>query len=211
MALLIGTLRIKHSLSRQHLTSATYFSQQSATLERSAVASDEDQARHRSYVIGAVISAVAALEASINELYMEAQDQNRNPLPSLTPQAMALLSEFWGELERKPILHKYQIALLVAGVQQFDKGQPPYRDADNLIKLRDSLIHYKPHWDDEPGQHRNLQERLGTKFPLNALAASGSVWFPHQCLGAGCAQWAIETSRAFMEQFCVRLNIPDRF
>jgi hypothetical protein len=157
-----------------------------------------------------VVSTVAFLEASINEFYLEAQDKDKNSLAGLDERVLSLLAAFWEQVERGPILHKYQIALLVAGAEQFEKGKQPYQDADHLVKLRDALVHYKPQWDDELGPHRNLEERLRNKFPLNTLAQSGSLWFPHQCFGAGCADWAIGAAVSLMNEFCERLKLPLR-
>src|SRR5262249_45431182 len=92
----------------------------------------------------------------------------------------------------------------------FKPGEDPYQSANNVIKLRDALVHYKPEWDDESGQHQNLENRLRAKFALNPYAPTGSLWFPHQCLGAGCANWAVAKTRSFSDEFCVRLAIPRR-
>jgi hypothetical protein len=36
------------------------------------------------------------------------------------------------------------------------------------------------------------------------------VWFPHKCLGAGCAEWAIESTVRFSCQFVNTLGIRER-
>lgn len=205
--------RMKHSFSRQHLKAATYFANRADEIESATVASSDDErlAQHRAYVTEAVISAVAALESSINELYLEAQDQNPHTLKGLDSKTVSLLAEFGSEIERNPILHKYQIALLIIGAGKFDKGSPPYQETHSLIKLRDALVHYRPEWDDELDIHESIQKRLQGRFPENRLAQPGNLWFPHKCLGSGCAQWALNTATVFMREFCRRAQIPERF
>jgi hypothetical protein len=36
------------------------------------------------------------------------------------------------------------------------------------------------------------------------------VWFPHKCLGAGCAEWAVESAIHFSHQFVSILGIRER-
>src|SRR5208337_846854 len=124
-----ASARVKYNLSQQHLKAARYFAGESATIEKTCHAGiEENRVKHRACVSGAVISSVAFLETSINEFYLEAEDKNKNSLAGLDDQVLSLLVRLWEELERKPILHKYQIALLVAGAQEFERGKPPYQD-----------------------------------------------------------------------------------
>ena len=83
-------------------------------------------------------------------------------------------------------------------------------DTDNLRRLRNALVHYKPEWDTELKEHRNLEDRLDGRFPLNPYAHSNYAFFPKKCLGHGCAAWAVETSVAFLEEFFDRMNLPQR-
>ncbi len=204
-------MRVKHNFSKQHLQAAAFFAAEAQAIEATIRQPDETQpSRHRAYVTAAVLSAVAFLEASINELYLSAIDQDLTNLPTFDARLSQLFAQFWEDVERYPILHKYQIALLLAGKDRFDRGMSPYQDAENVVKLRDCLVHYKPEWDDEAGQHQKLEDRLSKKFALNPYALAGSLWFPHQCLGAGCAQWSVTMTRSFSDEFCDRLSIPRR-
>jgi hypothetical protein len=199
----------KHSLSRQHFWAADYFAKRAAEIEaKTKPLSDEIRSQHRAYVTGAIISAVAALESSINELYLEAQDHT---LKGLDSGKVALLEQFWPEIEQYPILHKYQTALLIVGASKLDKGQSPYQDAESLRKLRNALIHYKPEWDNELDIHKDLEARLRSKFDECSFAQPSSLWFPHKCLGSGCARWSVDTISVFMREFCQRAQIPERF
>ena len=161
-----------------------------------------------------VILAAAALEASANELYLEAVDRSKSALEPLADEQMSLLAELWREVERKfGILEKYQVALTACGKPPMEIGAEPFQSASALIALRNALVHFKPEWDDDLDQHKKLENLLQGKFQPNALAekASGEMlWFPNRCLGASCAHWACEATRKFSGGFCDRLEIKAR-
>ena len=206
-----ATARVKHHFSRQHLLAAEFFAQQSQSFEATFQTPDEpQQSQHRAYVTGTVLSAVAFLEASINELFLSAISKDTTALSSFDARSFALFAQLWEDAERFPILHKYQVALVLMGQDRFDSGSPLYQGAESMVKLRDCLIHYQPEWDDEKGRHQKLRSRLHGKFALNQYVAKGALWFPHQCLSAGCACWSVTTAREFSNEFCKRLAIPQR-
>lgn len=156
---------------------------------------------------------LAQAGAAANRTGVRAKDNNINALVGLSDSSISALAAIWDrtELESGKILEKYQPGLSVSEKQVFDKGALPYQDIDNLIKLRNALVHYRPEWDDEAKAHRKLQSRLRSKFPLNPFVQESSLWFPHQCLGAGCAQWAVNASKELMFEFCSRMGIRNRF
>lgn len=204
------TARVKHNFSRQHLIAARRFADLCAGVELMSCPTEQDRSDHRAYATSAVIFSVAFLEGSINELYMEAVDGNRNSLSGLSDQQIAILAELWQIVEQHPVLNKYQIALAVCGVQRFDKGAEPFQGTDGLVKIRNVLIHYRPEWDHELDEHKKIQERIGTRFRSSPFASSTHLWFPHQCLGAGCARWSVQQAECFIREFCQRLMIPSR-
>ena len=207
-----ATLHLKHSFSTQHLRAAKHFATQAARIETRCVGLDRPApVSHRAYITGAVISAVAGLESSINELYLEAVDRNVKALKGLTEAQVLALSGHWRKNNRDAnTLGKYQRALRMCKVAQFRPKAQPFTDALDLVKLRNALIHYAPEWDDETKEHAHLKTRLNNKFPLNRLTKQASLWFPHRCLGSGCARWAWETAFALLNEFCSRLGLPSR-
>ncbi len=160
-----------------------------------------------------MLLAAASLESSVNEFYQQAVDRDKNALKSLSENQMKLLAELWPEIEKLSPLRKYQVALVAMGHEPMDKGQEPYRSADGLMRLRNALVHFRPEWDDDLKEHRSLEQRLSQLFPVSALAdrAKGQmVWFPKKCLGAGCAEWAIESAVRFSQRFVNTLGIRER-
>jgi hypothetical protein len=176
------------------------------------------QIEHRSYVIAAILSSVAFLEAALNELLASASDDDfelaggRGPL---TKQERQALCDVRDQL-RPPFLGKFQRVLRLLGRQPFNQGAQPYQDADLLVKLRNILVHSRPGW--SPADARDqiaqdeLLERLASKnFPLHPFAEKDDPFFPDKCLGAACADWAERTARAFADDFFGRLGITPAY
>ena len=209
-------LRVKSGLFQFHLDSAEHFASACAKIESEEKHLEWPQPRWdeaRSNALAAVLLAAASLESSVNELYQQAVDKDRNALKSFSDSQMKLLAELWPEIEKLSPMRKYQVALVVVEHEPMSQGQEPYRSADGLMRLRNALVHFRPEWDDELRDHRLLEKRLSQLFPVSALAdrAKGQmVWFPHKCLGAGCAEWAIESAVRFSRQFVNTLGIRER-
>lgn len=209
-------LRVKSGLFQFHLNSAELFASICAKIESEEKHLEWPQPRWdtaRSHALAAVLLAAASLESSVNEFYQQAVDKDGNALQSFSDSQMKLLAELWPEIEKRSPMRKYQVALVALGHEPMSQGQEPYRSADGLMRLRNALVHFRPEWDDELRDHRSLEKRLSQLFPVSALAdrAKGKmVWFPHKCLGAGCAEWAIESTVRFSCQFVNTLGIRER-
>lgn len=204
--------QVAASLYRHHLYAARHMADLACGLEKEHHGTRDQEIirRHRAYVIGTVHASAAFLEASINELYLEVQDHAVNGNGGGRRRVLALPAHFWSPVARPPILHKYQLALVVADAEPFDESRAPFRDADGLIALRDALVHGRLEWRDQHGRRQNLERRLRAKFAHNALANEGEPEFPDRLLGAGCAQWAVKIAERFSNEFCQRMAIPSR-
>jgi hypothetical protein len=208
--------RTKANLSRLHLRTAQLFLAQCEEITRNEAHLPWPQPHweeSRSYASGVVILAVAALEASINELYLESADRDQTALPEIALDRLELLATLWEEVDKFSILKKYDIALAACGKEPLIKGAKPYQSAKGVVDLRNALVHFKPEWAGGLDLHSKLEEQLAKKFQSCALASQATgalVWFPHKCLGAGCASWSIDSVRKFVSEFCGRMGIPDR-
>jgi hypothetical protein len=202
--------QVASSLYRHHLFAARHFSDLACAIEvESGGASDADVVRkHRAYVIGSVLAATAFLEASINELYLEVQDHVENGAQGR--RVLAVPAHFWSQVAHPPILHKYQLALVVADAEPFDESRSPFREADGLVALRDALVHGRPEWRDAHGRRQNLERRLRAKFPHNPWATEADAELLDRLLSAGCASWAVKVAEKFSNDFCQRMAIPSR-
>lgn len=201
---------VRDRLSRHHIISAHHFARSAEDIE--AHGGDVPQGekwRYRAYVSAAVLSSVAYLSASINELYLEVRKLSESEQPGVRRE-LDLLVEAWPRISKVQVLQRYQLALAVADADQYNASRMPYLDADSLVRLRDALISYDPEWDDDRGKHHTLESRLQKKFSPSPLVSSRRPWFPDQCLGSGCARWAVETVQVFTNDFYRRMALPGR-
>jgi len=209
------TVAVKSHISLYLAASAALFARQARAIEgeHDFSASEEVKMHHRSYAIGAVVSAACFLEAAINELYLAAVDKNPNVIPS--EHDREVLASVWDDLEgqaRSSILTKYQLALALTRRARFDTGANAFQDAENVVNLRNALVHYKPEWSNALKKHQTLANRLRGKFGQNPLLPrQGSIeFFPHRCLGYGCAKWAADSALRFYSEFTQRMGLPQR-
>jgi hypothetical protein len=208
-----ATASVKTNFSGHHMLSAAHFARQSAVIEKndSDEITDELRAEHRAYVTGAIIVSVASLEATINEVFISARD-NDSLFKGFDPTIPKVLAEFWTWeiFERSKILGKYQIVLVVANKEAFDRGNSPYQEVDSLIALRNALVHYKPEWDTVK-KHKKIEDGLKSRFTINPFSHDNDAFFPKKCLGHGCAEWAVKSSIKFIEDFYNRMGFPPKW
>lgn len=198
-------IRSKTNLSYQHMQSAIHLLALSKECERvnygKTFSDGNFWDNHRSYVNGAILTSVAALEAHINEFYLEATDKLLGGILDVGSQE--LLAEIWlvAEKKRFPILDKYQIALAAIKKTKFDTAKAPYQDVKSLINLRNMLVHYKPVWDDDQKEHSKIENDLRGRFELNPFLPDEEVFFPFKFVSYDCAKWAVMSSMKFIMQF----------
>jgi hypothetical protein len=208
-----ATARLKTHFNLQHMVAAAYFARKALDVESNYtdLVDGESHFAHRGYVTGAVFSAVASLEATINELYIDAQGVNSPTFQGVDPTVPMLLAEYWEQIESASTLRKYQCALILARKSKFDRGTSPYQEVASLIQLRNALVHYKPEWDTDLREHRKIENRLKGQFAENPFTGPNDAFFPKKCLGHGCAEWAAKSSVTFIEEFFSQLGLSSIF
>jgi hypothetical protein len=202
---------------RDLIVAARFFAERARECEAAALRPHEQRGagavrsvRHRSFVTGSILSAVAFLEGSINELYLELHGARASQRGRLPRGVLAGLGRFWSHVEHAPLLQRYQIVLTVADAERFDERRAPFQDVDTLIKLRDALVHCGPERPASRRRLRTIEQRLHPRFATNPLAADDSPWFPDVCLSSECAEWAVQAADAFSDEFCRRISLPGR-
>jgi hypothetical protein len=206
-----ATARLKTHFGLQHLVGAALFARKALEIEctlEEIVGSGEPEWAHRAYVTGAVFSAAASLEATINEVYLGTLQGDPTAMEKTDPRFAIGLVRDWRRLERKSILRKYQEALGFAEVSKFEEDDPLYKDVDGLIQLRHALVHYKPEWNTDQKKHKETGDALEGRFEPNPFAGPNDAFFPKKCLGHECAKWAVQSSLAFMNEFFRRVGLP---
>jgi len=214
-------------ISIQHIQSAACFTRLAYQMEEShdGIYSQDFFTQHRAYVTSAIFTAVAFLEASINELFCDSVDQTTvahdRIFKQLDSKTIKLFSSHWSRgiprTAKYSIIEKYQIALELAEKELFKKGQSPCQDVHFLVQLRNALIHYEPEWVvgysefNENIKEHTLESALKARFKINKATGAGNPYYPDQLLGHGCAEWGTINSIKFVDDFCSRLGVNSRF
>ncbi|XHX78612.1 MAG: hypothetical protein RBJ76_01375 [Stenomitos frigidus ULC029] len=218
-----GTWQVRAYFSSSHLWAAKHFVQLAAELENSNGVGSGIDIQHRAYVINAVLSSVAFLEAAINELCKDVFDRHESYIAPISEEARVHISAMWENTEEKkrfePILKKYQRVLSHCEKDQFNKNEQPYQNARLAIELRNGLMHYKPEsyggyqaeFQNFSDQHL-LTQQLRSKFIENPLVLnSGNPYFPDKCLGSPCADWAIRSVKSLTDAFFLELGVKPHY
>lgn len=210
------TVMMRVYFSSYHLWASQHFARCAKEIENQAGEKPRFDIKHRANVTGAVLSAVAFLEAAVNELFKDVVDEHESYISAVGADSRKLIKAFWDlteERNRSPfsILDKYQIVLTFCRKEQFITGAQPYQDADLAIKLRNELMHYKPESYGGETQHKFFRQ-LPSKFSDNPLlASSGNPYFPDKCLGSPCAKWTIQAVKALADAFFQSLGLVPHY
>lgn len=219
---LVGSVQVasRHYLASEHLWTALHNARRCRELETGLAGKRHIDREHRSCASTSILTAVAFLEALVNETYADAADPRHlsHRVKALAPEVRVQMAQLRHEtsplddLQIPKMFGLYVKALDFAGAKPFDRGAQPYQDAALLVRLRNALIHFEPSW------HNNesplpLERRLEGKFSQSGLLPmpSGSPWVPIKALGAGGAEWACKSARIFADAWTERLGIVQQY
>jgi hypothetical protein len=218
---------IWHWFSLDQAIAATLFSRKCAELEanpptptqveqeRGLKWSEAAQREHRSCAVASILTSVAFLEASVNELFASTKHENlREVGASLQPSDRSALTAATEMLSGNRLLDRFQLALLLLGRPPFDIGAEPYQDVALLVRLRNELVHYTPQFrlgtNSEPtvsAEARRLRGLESKKFSTNPFTGEANPFFPDRCLGHGCTVWAWNAALMFCDSFFKKICV----
>ncbi len=199
------SLGVREYFAATHLWSAEYTAEQCLRREQELLSIRHQgvDLRQRSLCVASVFSAVAFLEALVNEVGQDAADHKHG---SQLPSRLSPLSEteihriggVWKDgIERVSPIDKFSAVSVLVDRPAVDRGREPGQSVDLLVKLRHTLVHYKPEtqWDDKV---RRVDKGLRSRIAPNPLMPPDThPWYPNLLLSAACASWACETVTAF--------------
>src|SRR5262249_47524673 len=168
---------------------------------------------HRAFVTGAIFSAVAFLEAGVNEFFKDLTEEQTSYSPVLSEGTRRGLGIHWNFTEGRnrpifAILDKYEIILKCCGKEPFDSSKNPYADANLAIKLQNALTQYKPTTYVLGGEQHEFSKLFRSKFKENGLLPAGDgEYFPDRCLGSGWAGWVVKSVKIFADEFFRKLGV----
>jgi hypothetical protein len=163
--------------------------------------SEESRTAHRSYVVGAIMQATAALETEIWDFAVYGPGHHLGS-DQIDQRAKAFLSPLVELIDGQDTMSRFETVLHLLGKPSLPRGQQPWQDAELVIRLRNELVHYKSRWGEELAGQKLFKALHQKKLPRPPfVSACGANFFPHQCLSASYAAWAVESCAAFLDAF----------
>lgn len=170
---------------------------------------------YTSHSVNSVIMAALFIEATINEFFLDILDLPQSESPyRVDDVSKSKIKQWlhenqrWESLETK---EKYDFALSVTNKQGIDYSRLPCQDITTLIEFRNELVHYKISTQEinSEQQKKKVIRKLKDKFELHPLSNVSFIErsFPTSHLSHGCAKWASELARSYVEQFFDRFEI----
>lgn len=204
-----GTLQadVRYSLTAALLHAAAIFVRHAYDIESGNDRVDEHRiAEHRGYVVAAVMESVAALEAEIYEVvaYGPGHHLGSNQLDANARNFLAPLAEL---IDDQEVLQRYSVVLHLLKKEPIAHDGALWENTALLVRLRNALVHYKSRWGREMDTTKLLASLKKLKLPRPPFVSEHEFFFPHQCLSAACAAWAVKTSLGFLLEFYARLGI----
>jgi hypothetical protein len=220
-----SAIRFRDCFSVRYIQSAALLCRLAFAIEQEYREAEEVpadiQLRHEAFTLNAVLSSVSFLESTVNELHADAMDEEYSSVDENHGTLLRTIGKQWHNtrnFDRAPMLTKYQTILAIGGRPGFDEGDPAFANVRILTEIRNHLLHYTREWvvirsrqvpGREPESTADYFEKvLFRKFAPNPLAGKNVPFFPYQCLGHGCAEWAIMNSIIFTDEFFRRLGLP---
>jgi hypothetical protein len=211
---------ITFSASIMHMSAARRFAERAEFLDdpsRYPGLTDEQKqpatAELMDAALAAVLTANAAIEARINEFFLEY---------SLFPDGGVWFSGFskdigralrdaWKGAERYDLVTKCHIASAIFGKARLDFGGGSAQHMALLVYLRNELIHHKPimveHGRRAHESDDTMERKLHDRFAHSRIAPAAVSFRWNGCLGAGCARWAVATAESFQDDFFRSLGV----
>jgi hypothetical protein len=208
-------IKTRSYFSIPYLCGAARFSREALFIERSQTVSDIDRITHRAYVVAAVTSAAAALEAMINEIFCDANEPLGSCVADLSNEARERLANLW-EIQKTstyPILDKFDVAHVLITGKHIDKTHHYWGNATQLVRLRNDFVHFEPSWSSQDSNVKQpkFAKSLHNLFADNALAGSGNAFYPEKLLGHGCAAWAVKSALEFADNFWSEIDVTPHY
>jgi hypothetical protein len=219
-----SAIRFRDCFSVRYIQSAAVLCRLGHSIEQAGKRTDvipQDRViRHEAFILNAILSTVAFLESTVNELYADAADDAYFFADEEHEALLRTIGERWRNeknFDRAPLITRYQKILEIAERPPFDERDQAFANVRQLIEIRNHLMHYKREWvvirdagtmDNTETTSDRFEKSLRKKFAINPFAAKNQPFFPDKCLGHGCAEWAIVNSVIFTDAFFRKLDLP---
>ena len=209
-----GTLStdVRYTFTGQFIEAATLFARRARLIEGMPADKLDEELRseHRGLVAAAVMQCVATLETEASEIciYGPGSHLGSSGTNNSAQQFLAPLADV---IDNQETLRRFDLILHLLQRPALVKGHEPYQSAALVVRLRNEITHYKSKW----GQDMESSKLFGSLKALRhqppPFMSPNVNFFPHQCLSADCAKWAVESTVAFLDAVYDKLEVASRF
>lgn len=112
-------------------------------------------------------------------------------------------------VDDQEVLRRYLLVLHLLRKAAIPRDGALWENALLLVKLRNAFVHYKSRWGREMEATKLYAALTKLQLARPPFVSANAVFFPHQCLSAECAAWAVDTSFQFLKEFYARLGFPN--
>lgn len=203
---------MRSSLTGTFLHASALFAKRACNIESANQNSIEEDLRveHQGAVLAAIMQAVASLEAEIYEVLVHGPGHHRGS-NGLDTEAQKFLSPMIDLIDSEEILERYSLVLHLLKKKPLPRSNTIWEHTLLLVRLRNSVVHYKSRWNSEVESTKLLTSLKGLRHAKPPFVSENSSFFPRQCLSAACARWAARSALSFLNAFYANLGFPDRF
>lgn len=209
---LSATIDSRFTFTGQFLEASSIFVRRLRAIETSASPEVDEETRreHMGLVCTVIMQCAAALETEAHEICMHGPGSYLGT-GGTDKHARDFLSPVGEIIDRLRPLYRFDMILHLLEKPSLEKGSHPYQSAALVVRLRNELVHYKSRWgvDMESNKLHAALQLLQHKPP--PFIDRNSSFFPHLCLSADCAAWALKSTVAFLENVYESLGVPSRF
>ena len=210
MITLGGTAKmdVRYSFTAQYLCASAIFARHAARIEAEHFSMPDNsiQTEHRGYVTAAIMQSTAALEAESAEIMAYGPGHHLGS-DKTDHGALSFLAPLADMVDEEQALDRFWMILHLLRKEPLDKGRQPWQDASLLVKLRNELVHYKSKLGEQMSQQKLFASLVKLGHLKPAFVQGNVNFFPHECLSAACAAWAVRTGVAFLNAFYDRLGL----
>jgi hypothetical protein len=206
------TVDTRYTFTGQFLEASVLFVRRARAIEATASEGTADQIRceHMGLVCAVIMQCAAALETETHEVCVYGPGAHLGS-GGIDVLAQDFLHPIADIVDDQSTLARFDLILHLLKRPPLSKGTNPYQAAELVVRLRNEIIHYKSRWGVEMERNR-LQAAMQSLGHKPAPHTHPSMnFFPHRCLSADCAAWALSSVVAFLEAFYVALGVPSRF
>lgn len=204
------TADTRYSFAPQFLHASTIFARKATEIEEKAVAEIDEatRAEHRGYVVAAIMQCAAALETEIHEVAVYGPGHQLGA-GGTDAAARDFLSPCVDMIDGQKTLCRYEIVLHLLKRPALPRDKEQWGSANLLVRLRNELVHYKSEWGQDL-ERKNLFKALrAQKIAKPPFINENSNFFPHHCLSAARAKWAVKSAVAFLDTFYTHLGVQN--